>query len=340
MAGLLAGILDATVRAGTPLLLAALGELISERGGVLNLGVEGMMLAGAFVGFVTAFLTGSAWLGFAAGIAAGAALSAIHAVLCITLKADQVISGVTLTLLGAGVTTFFGQSSVLLPDRYTSWVSAPVEGFSAVTVPVVGGALAGLPLVGPALFRNTLLEYVAVATVPVVSYLLFRTNLGLELVAVGDDPEAADTMGVPVFELRYLAVLVGGGFAGAAGAYFSLAFPKGWNTGMTAGIGWIAVALVIFAQWQPWRALAGAYLFGGIDALVLRSQAISFAIPADAPLAGVLNPVVGLLTNPQFMATYPYLATLLVLVAATGRSLTEQAGAPSALLENYSRELD
>jgi simple sugar transport system permease protein len=333
--GLLAGILDATVRAGTPLLLAALGELISERGGVLNLGVEGMMLVGALGGFMAAFLTGSAWVGFAVGIAAGAALAAVHAVLCITLKADQVISGVTLTLLGTGLTTFFGQSSILLPAGTTSWVSVGVEGFSPIALP-----LDGLAIVGPALFRNTALEYLAVAAVPAVAYLLFRTNLGLELVAVGDDPEAADTMGVPVFELRYFAVIVGGAFAGAAGAYLSLASPKGWNTGMTAGIGWIAVALVIFAQWRPWRALVGAYFFGGIEASILRLQGISFALPSEVPLADAANPVIALLTNPEVMAAYPYLATLLVLVVATERSLKERVGAPSALLENYSRELD
>jgi len=342
MVGFVAGVLDATVRAGTPLLLAALGELISERGGVLNLGVEGMMLVGALAGYMAALITGSPWIGLAVGILAGAVLSLIHAVLCITLKADQVISGVTLTLLGTGLTTFFGQSSLLIPDRYrySSWVSASIDGFSTVTIPVVGDALAGLPVVGPALFDNTPVEYLAIAAVPLVSYLLFRSNLGLELIAVGDDPEAADTMGVPVFRLRYLAVIVGGGFAGAAGAYFSLAFPQGWSTGMTAGVGWIAVALVIFAQWRPWRALVGAYLFGGVDAFVLRSQAISFSVGPDVPLAEVINPVAALLTNSQVMAAYPYLATLVVLVIATERSLTEQVGAPSALLENYSRELD
>jgi simple sugar transport system permease protein len=335
MVGVVAGALDAMVRSAAPLLLAALGELIAERGGVLNLGVEGMMLVGALVGFATSVVTGSAWLGFGAGIAAGAALASVHAVLCITLKADQVISGVMLTLLGTGLTTFFG----------ISWVSRTTDGFAEIAIPIVGPALVDLPVIGPAVFRNTPLEYLAFLLVPVVSYLLFRTNLGLELTAVGDDPEAADTMGVSVFRMRHLAVIVGGALAGAGGAYLSLAAPGGWNTGMTAGVGWIAIALVIFAQWRPWRALAGAALFGGIDVLVLRLQGYDPTIGAGGPLGeilplGVVNGLLDLLTNPQVMGMYPYVATLLVLIVATERSLTEQVGAPSALLENYSRELD
>jgi simple sugar transport system permease protein len=330
MAGFLAGLLDATVRAGTPLLLASLGEMISERGGVLNLGVEGMMLVGALCGFATTVLTGSPWLGFAVGTLAGAAFATIHAVLCISLKADQVISGVMLTLLGTGLTTYFGQG----------WVSRSIDGFDTVTLPFVGDALVGLPVVGPALFENTPTDYLALALVPAVAYLLFRTNLGLEITAVGEDPEAADTMGVPVFAVRYFCVILGGAFAGAAGAHLSLSFSKLWTTGMVAGRGWIAIALVIFAQWRPLRAVVGAYLFGGIEALVLRSQGLDLGLGADAPLAGLVNPAVDLLTNPQVMTMYPYLATVVVLVAATRGAIEERVGAPSALLANYSRELE
>ncbi|MEF8851722.1 MAG: ABC transporter permease [Haloarculaceae archaeon] len=330
MPGFLAGLLDATVRAGTPLLLAALGEIISERGGVLNLGVEGMMLVGALSGFATTVVTGSPWLGFAVGTLAGAAFATVHAVLCISLKADQVISGVMLTLLGTGLTTYFGQP----------WVSRTIDGFDTVAVPVVGEALVGVPVVGPALFENTPPDYLAVALVPAVAYFLFRTNLGLEVAAVGEDPEAADTMGVPVFAVRYLCVILGGAFAGAAGAHLSLAFSKLWTTGMVAGRGWIAIALVIFAQWRPWRALVGAYLFGGIEALVLRSQGLDLVVGSGVPLADVINPAVAVLTNPQVMAMYPYLATVVVLVATTRSSLDERVGAPAALLDNYSRELE
>jgi simple sugar transport system permease protein len=329
MAGFLAGLLDATVRAATPLLLASLGEIVSERGGVLNLGVEGMMLVGALCGFATTATTGSPWLGFAVGTAAGAAMATVHAVLCISFKADQVISGVMLTLLGGGLTTYFGQS----------WVSETIDGFDAVVVPVVGPALVDLPVVGPALFQNTPTDYLALALVPAASYVLFRTNIGLEITAVGDDPEAADTMGVPVFAVRYLCVIVGGAFAGAAGAHLSLAFSKLWVTGMTAGRGWIAIALVIFAQWRPWRVLVGASLFGGIEAFILRSQGLDLSV-TGVPFAGPLDAAVGFATNPQVMAMYPYLATVVVLVVVTRNSLEERVGAPAALLDNYSRETE
>jgi len=327
--GFAAGVLDATVRAGTPLLLASLGEIISERAGVLNLGVEGMMLTGALTGFAATWTTGSPWIGLAVGTAAGAALATVHAVLCISLKADQVISGVMITLLGTGLTTYFGQD----------WVSKTIDGFDTVVVPVVGPALVDLPVVGPALFSNTPTDYLALALVPAVGYLLFRTNLGLEITAVGEDPEAADTMGVPVFPVRYLCVVLGGAFAGAAGAHLSLAFSKVWVTGMTAGRGWIAIALVIFAQWRPLRAVAGAYLFGGIEAFVLRSQALDPTV-TGIPLAETIDGVVSLLLRPQVMSMYPYLATVVVLVLATRRVLDEQVGAPSALLDNYSRETE
>jgi len=287
------------------------------------------MLVGALVGFATAAITGSPWLGFVAGTAAGAGMATIHAVLCITLKADQVISGVMLTLLGTGLTTYFGQD----------WVSQRIDGFDAVTVPVVGRWLVEIPVVGPALFRSAPTDYLALAAVPAVGYLLFRTNLGLEIMAVGEDPEAADTMGVPVFRIRYLCVIIGGAFAGAAGAHLSLAFSKLWVTGMTAGRGWIAIALVIFAQWRPGRALVGAYLFGGIDALVLRSQALELSV-GGVPFGGAIDAAVGVLTHPQVMTTYPYLATVVVLVLATRRSIERQVGAPGALLRNYSREIE
>jgi simple sugar transport system permease protein len=330
MVGFWAGLLDATVRASTVLILASLGEIISERGGVLNLGVEGMMLVGALGGFATTVVTGSYWLGFLAGIALGTLMALIHAYLCISLKSNQVISGIMLTLLGTGLTTFFGQS----------WVSESIEGFPQVTLPLVGQYLVGVPLVGEALFRSTAPDYIALALVPVVWFFLFRTNLGLEITAVGEDPETADTMGVDVFRMRYLCVLLGGAFAGAAGAHLSLAFSQLWVPGMTSGRGWIAVALVIFAQWRPSRALVGAYLFGLLDALQLRSQAISLQIDPGAALAGVVNPLLGFVFHPTIMATYPYIATILVLIVTVRRFGDDQLGVPSALLEAYSREID
>jgi ABC-type uncharacterized transport system permease subunit len=326
MTGFVAGLLDATVRAATVLMLAGLGEVISERAGVLNLGVEGMMLVGALGGFATTVVTGSHWLGFGAGIALGMVLALVHAVLCVSLKSNQVISGVMLTLLGTGITTFFGQG----------WVEESIQGFPQIAVPV----LVEVPLLGEALFRSTATDYLALSLVPVVWYFLFRTNLGLETISVGEDPETADTMGVDVFRTRYLAVVVGGGFAGAAGAHLSLAFSQLWVPGMTAGRGWIAVALVIFAQWRPERILVGAYLFGLLDALQLRSQSLDLTLGASAPLSGLLNPVFEFLFHPTIMATYPYLATIVVLSYAVIQTRSDQLAVPSALLQSYSRETE
>ncbi|MEF8854798.1 MAG: ABC transporter permease [Haloarculaceae archaeon] len=321
-----AGLLNATVAASTVLIFAALGEVIAERAGILNLGVEGMMLTGALGGFITAVVTGSYWLGFAVGIVLGMAMAFLHAFLCITLKSNQVISGVMLTLLGAGLTTFFGQQ----------WVGEQISGFPQVTIPL----LVDLPVVGEAFFRSTATDYLALALVPIVWYFLFRTNLGLETISVGEDPEMADTMGVDVFKMRYLAVIIGGGFAGAAGAHLSLAYLQLWVPGMSAGRGWIAVALVIFAQWRPERVLVGAYIFGLLDALQLRSQSLDLTLGPGTPLADLLNPILEFVFHPTIMATYPYLATILVLSYAVIRTKSDQLAVPSALLQSYSRETD
>jgi simple sugar transport system permease protein len=330
MVSFLAGLLDATVRASTVLILASLGEIIAERAGVLNLGVEGMMLVGALGGFIVTVVTGNPWFGLAVGVVLGVAMAAIHAFLCISLKSDQVISGIMLTLLGIGLTTFFGQQ----------WVEHSIEGFRQVTFPVVGQYLVALPVVGEALFRATVPDYLALALVPLTWYFLFHTNLGLEITAVGDDPETADTMGVNVFRLRYLCVLLGGAFAGAAGAHLSLAFAQLWVPGMVAGRGWIAVALVIFAQWRPERALVGAYLFGLLDALQLRSQALNLQVGASFPAADLVNSVSSFAFHPTIMATYPYLATIIVLAVTVRKAGQKQLGVPGALLEAYSRETD
>ncbi|ERH01672.1 MAG: ABC-type transport system, permease component [Halonotius sp. J07HN6] len=325
-----AGLLDATVQAATVLILAGLGELITERAGVLNLGVEGMMLTGALGGFIATVLTGSHWLGFGVGVVCGVLLAAVHAFLCITLNSDQVISGVMITLLGGGLTTYFG----------SAWVEESIDGFPEVTPPLIGEYLVEIPLIGEAFFRSTATDYLALLLVPVGWYFLTRTNLGLELVSIGEDPETADTMGISVFRLRYLAVLIGGGFAGAAGAHLSLAFSGLWVPGMTAGRGWIAVALVIFAQWRPSRLLVGAYLFGLLDAFRLRSQSLSLSLEPGTPLAGVLNPGIDFLTNPQIMGTYPYLATIIVLTYTVARTQSDRLAVPDALLEPYTREID
>ena len=288
------------------------------------------MAVSAGGGFVITVITGNPWLGLLVGIAVGIAMSAIHAFLTISLKSDQVISGIMLTLLGIGLTTFFGQQ----------WVERRIDGFREVTFPVIGRFLVDVPLVGEALFRATPTDYIALALVPITWYFLFRTNLGLEITAVGDDPETADTMGVTVFRIRYLCVLLGGAFAGAAGAHLSLAFAQLWVPGMVAGRGWIAVALVIFAQWRPERALVGAYLFGLLDALQLRSQALNLQVGAGFPAADLVNAVSGFVFHPTIMSTYPYLATIAVLAFTVRKAGRTQLGVPGALLQAYSRETD
>jgi simple sugar transport system permease protein len=320
-----AGTLESTVRLATPLLLAAMGEVVAERSGVLNLGVEGMMLAGALGGFAAAVVTGSVWIGFLAGMLAGTALAALHAFLCITLKADQVISGIMLTLLGTGLTTYFGRG----------YIGINIDGFATIPIP----GLSAIPVVGEAFFSVTALDYLSLVLVPVIWYFLFRTNVGAEITAVGEDPETADTAGIPVFRLQYACVLLGGALAGAAGAQLSLAFTNFWGVEMVAGRGWIAVALVIFAQWGIWRLLGGAYLFAAIDALSFRSGAVREAILGVADVSA-LESALGFFLNPQVMETYPYLMTVLVLWAVMRRGNLNEMGAPGALLDAYSREQD
>jgi len=320
---LFAATLESTVRLATPLLLAAMGEIIAERSGVLNLGVEGMMLAGALGGFAAAILTGSIWVGFAVGILAGMTLALLHAVLCISLNADQVISGIMLTLLGVGLTTYFGRG----------YVGQSIEGFQRIAIP----GLVEIPILGTALFSITALDYLSLLLVPVVWYVLFRTNIGAEITAVGEDPETADTAGVPVFHIQYACVLIGGALAGAAGAQLSLAFTNFWGVEMTAGRGWIAVALVIFAQWRIIPLLGGAYFFAGIDALSFRSSAVREYV-VDLVGISALESMFQFLLNPQVMNTYPYLLTIAVLWYVMRQTNRNELGAPSALLKSYDRE--
>jgi simple sugar transport system permease protein len=328
MTGLATGLANATVNASTVLILAGLGEVISERAGVLNLGVEGIMLVGALTGFITTSITGSYWIGFSVGVAAGGAFSLIHGVLCISLNADQAVSGIMLTLLGTGLTTFLGNP----------WSGQSISGFPERTLPIVGDLLVEIPIFGRALFKSTMTDYMALILVPVVWLFLYRTNIGLELISVGEDPETADTMGIDVFKMRYLAVILGGMFAGAAGAHLSLAFNEIWSASMTAGQGWIAVALVIFARWRPERVLIGAYLFGLFNALQLFTQGIDFSLASNAVAAGLLNPIIGFVFNPTIMSTYPYIVTVLVLVITVARAENRQLAQPSALVQSYTRE--
>jgi simple sugar transport system permease protein len=312
-------LLSATVTATSPLLLATLGEIISERSGVINLGIEGMMLVGAFSGFVVTVVTGNPYLGLVTGTILGVIFSTIHAFLSISLNADQVVSGIMITLLGTGITAYLG----------ADWTTESIEGFRSIPIPI----LVDIPVIGEALFMNPVTDYLSVLLVPVVWYFLFRTNLGLEINAVGEDPKAADTAGVNVRATRYLCVLIGGGFAGAAGAVLSLSVSNLWVPGMVAGRGWIAVALVIFAQWGPVRALFGSYLFGAIDAFAVRSQGLN--LNQYFGEGSIINEV---LLNGSILQTYPYIATIVVLIYISIKATNQEIGAPSSLLKSYSRE--
>jgi general nucleoside transport system permease protein len=300
-------LLTAAVAATTPLLFAALGELVAERAGVLNLGIEGMMLIGAVVGFLAVNESGSLLAGIAAAVAAGALAASVHAFFTVTLSANQIISGLGVTIAGTGLAAIIGRSVVGVPARAS---------FTDYDVPLLGS----IPWLGEILFQQHLLVYVALVLVPIVWWTLRRTRLGLHLRAVGENPAAADAMGVSVSRYRYGAVLFGGALAGLAGASLSLAESPGWTEGMTAGRGWIALALVIFATWNPLRVLLGAYFFGALDVLAFRAQIIGVDVPAT---------VLGMI---------PYVATILVLIVVTVLGTRKRLGAPDALGVPYLRE--
>ncbi|MEW6232430.1 MAG: ABC transporter permease [Chloroflexota bacterium] len=300
-------ILAGAIRAGTPLLFATLGEIFAERAGVLNLGVEGMMIMGALSGFMVTVRTGNAWTGLLAAILVGGAIGLIHAVLAITLRANQVVSGLALTIFGTGLSSFLGQKLVGVPAPDT---------FGVVRIPVLGD----LPVLGPLVFQHDILVYLSFLLAPLAWFLMFKTRPGLHLRAVGESPATADAMGVSVVGLRYLYVFLGGMLAGLGGAYISLALTPGWADGMTAGRGWIAIALVIFATWSPARAMVGAYLFGGVEAAQFRIQGTGTQVPSF------------------FLNMTPYIFTIIVLVIATQETVRRRIGAPAALGLPYERE--
>jgi ABC-type uncharacterized transport system permease subunit len=300
-------VLAAAVAAGTAILYACLGELITERAGVLNLGVEGIMLMGALAGATACIWSGSAWVGAAAALLAGAMLAAIHALLTVTLRANQVVSGLALTIFGTGLSAFLGRNIVGV---------LPPDSFHRLDVPL----LAQLPLLGRILFQQSALVYFSFILVAFFWWYIYRTRAGLRLRAIGERPEAADAMGVDVARLRALYVIAGGALAGLGGAAISLGTNPGWSEGITAGRGWIAVALVIFAAWNPTRAALGAYLFGGVEAGQFRLQAAGVDI------------------SPFFLNMLPYLFTILVLVLSTREATRRILSAPAALGRAYVRE--
>ncbi|OIN92062.1 MAG: ABC transporter permease [Comamonadaceae bacterium CG1_02_60_18] len=274
-------LLASTLNAGTVLAIASLGLLINEKVGVVNLGAEGMMLCAAIAGYATVVLTGSDALGFVAGMAAGAVLSAIFAYLVIWLNTNQYATGLALTLFGTGFSAFVG----------TGYVQARIPERVAYAVPLLGD----LPWVGPALFRHHPLVYLTVVLAAALIWFLYRTRAGLVLRCVGESPQSAHALGYPVRRIRLLAVVAGGALCGLAGAYLSLVYTPLWVEGMVAGKGWIALALTTFATWRPARVLLGAYLFGGVTMLQFHLQGLGVDVPS------------------QLLSSLPYLATIVVL---------------------------
>ena len=296
---LLEAIILSVIAASTPLLLAAAGELVAERAGVLNLGVEGMMIMGAACGFAGAYLTGSTTVGAVCGIIAGAALSAVFAVLTLGLAVNQVATGLALTILGIGLSGLIGAGFV--GERITT---AP-----HLYIPL----LMDIPFAGRILFGQDAFVYFSIVLVGGIWWFLYRTRPGLVLRAVGDNHTSAHALGYPVLSIRTLAVLFGGGCAGLGGAYLPLAYTPFFIPGMTAGRGWIALALVVFASWRPGRLVAGAYLFGAVTILQLHAQGAGFGIPS------------------QLMSSLPYLATIIVLVLISRARATAGSTAPASL---------
>jgi len=290
-------LLAATIQSGTPILYATLGEIITEKSGVLNLGVEGMMLCGAFGAFLVAMITGNPWLGFLAGGLFGAMMGAVHGLVCLTFQGNQVVSGLALTILGTGLANYWG----------TPLVGQTAPGFAPFSFPFLGS----IPGIGPIAFQHDVLIYISYLLPLVVWFLLRHTRFGLALRSVGEYPEAASAAGINIKGYRWAGVLMGGFLIGLGGAYLSLAYTHLWTNGITAGRGWIAVALVIFAFWRPGRAVFGAYLFGGVMAFQFRLQAVGTHIPSS------------------LLMMLPYLLTILVLVLSSLRG--RQTQAPGAL---------
>jgi simple sugar transport system permease protein len=312
-------ILQAGMATGTVLLFATLGEIFAERAGVINLGVEGMMLLGAMSAFSTAASTGNPWLGLLVAMLVAGLLSQVHAVIAIHLQADQVVSGLALTFLGTGISLVLGEG---LSKAGT------ISQLPAFSIPL----LSQIPLLGAIFFTNqSVLVYIGYLLVPAAWYYVNRTRPGMHLRAVGEYPAAADALGINVYRLRYVYVFVGGVLAGLAGATISLAVSPGWFSELTtAGQGWIAVGLVIFAQWNPLRAAFGSYAFGALRRLILDIQ-------GPTTLFGLRNPFY---YNPYwgfFLQMLPYAFTIIVLVLGSREAVRKRLGAPAALGTPYVR---
>lgn len=299
-------LLDATVRAGTPILFATLGAILNERAGIINLGIEGLMLIGALAGFAGTFYSGSPLIGILAAFAVTFVAGSIHALITVQLRGNQIVSGLAMTMFGIGVTALFGRGMV----------GQTIGGLERLPIP----GLSQLPIIGRPFFQQDLLIYASFVLVFLLWFFLYRTRTGLALRTVGENPAAADTCGISVSLYRFFAVTTGAGLVGIGGAYLSLAMTPMWIENMSAGRGWIAVALVIFSGWSSGKAMFGAYLFGGITAMQLRFQAIGTDI------------------STHILQMLPYVFTILVLVVSTIRLQKGSSQQPQGLGLPYDRE--
>ena len=302
-------VISATLGYATPVIYASLGEIISQRAGVLNLGLEGVMLIGAVTGYITAVKTGSLALAILATLLAGALVGLFYSIMTITLQANQVVSGLALVTLGTGLSGFFGKP-------YTA--ISGIQSFKNVAVP----GLSKIPVLGPMLFNQNVMVYALYILVPLACIYIYKTRPGLKLRALGENPGALDAAGLNIFRMRYLYVILGAAIVALGGAYITLAYTPGWQDSITAGKGWIASALVIFSSWNPAMAAAGALIFGGVEVLGLRLQ--------------VLFPNINIPT--YFISMLPYVATVVALILSTGSFRKHRKPGPAALGTYYDRE--
>lgn len=298
-------IIDTTIRAGTPILYATLGTILMEKSGIINLGIEGLMLIGALSGFYFTFTTGSIFLGFLAAIILSALTGAIHGFITTYMKANQIVSGLALTMFGTGITAMLGKSMV----------GENISGLERLSITLFND----ISIIKP-LFNQDIMVYISILLLIIIHLFLYKTNIGLNLRTVGENPYAADNAGINVNLYRFIAVLVGSGIAGIGGAYLSLVYTPLWIESMTAGRGWIAVALVIFSNWDVRKAIIGAYFFGGIAANQLRLQAMGTNISV------------------QILQSLPYIFTILVLIISSFRKDKSNQNQPEALGLPYDRE--
>jgi general nucleoside transport system permease protein len=303
--GLIGSILFATIVAGTPLIIVALGQLVAEKSGVLNLGAEGMMAMGAVSAFAITHHTGNPWLGVLAGMVAGMLMSGLFAIVVLTLMGNQVASGLALSIFGVGLSAFIGKP----------YESDILQTVGSLRIPL----LADIPVLGPALFDHQALVYFSWALFAGLVWFLYRSRHGLVLRAVGESPSSAHSIGYPVIRIRYMATLFGGAMAGIGGAFLSVFYTPLWVEGMVSGRGWIAIALVVFATWRPFRVLVGAYLFGGVMVaqLFVQGSGLDINIPS------------------QFLSALPYVATIVVLVIISRDQNTVRLNAPVSLGQPY-----